>query len=388
MLFFIYKQYAMCNMLKTYSFCSGAGGLDIGLQRTCDTDIVLRCENDSAIQETIRHHHPNSILKDDIMQVSKEYMCQYISDSDVVMCVGGIPCPSFSTAGKRKSFDDPRGACLTKFLNLSIEAGAKYIILENVRGLLSASLKHRPLKMRNSPLQKDEMPGTVMKSIVTLLEEYNYSVTYQLVDAKYVGAATSRDRVILMAILDEPCLGLIQPTHGAEETPFRTLGDAIYKLENMQGHVHSQFPSKRLPYFAKLKEGQNWRHLPADEQEEAMGPGTYAATGGKSGVFRRLSYNKPCPTLTCSPIMHTTALCHPTKLRPLSVQEYAAIQGFDESYEIKGSVAKQYRQLGNAVPVSLGEAIGRVIQAHRDGHPPNRTFHKMSRYNQRPYFTK
>ena len=107
-----------------------------------------------------------------------------------------------------------------------------------------------------------------------------------------------------------------------------------------------------------------------------MGPGTYAATGGKSGVFRRLTYNKPCPTLTCSPIMYTTALCHPTKLRPLSVQEYAAIQGFDESYEIKGSVAKQYRQLGNAVPVSLGEAIGRVIQAHRDGHPPNRTFHK------------
>jgi len=46
-------------MLKTFSFCSGAGGLDIGLQRTCDTDIVFRCENDRAIQETIRHHHPD-----------------------------------------------------------------------------------------------------------------------------------------------------------------------------------------------------------------------------------------------------------------------------------------------------------------------------------------
>ncbi len=378
----------MSNMLKTFSFCSGAGGLDIGLQRTCDTDIVLRCENDSTIQETIRHHHPNGILKDDIMQISEAHMRQYISDSEVMMCVGGIPCPSFSTAGKRKSFDDPRGACLTKFLNLSIEAGAKYIILENVRGLLSASLKHRPLNKRNSPLQKDEMPGTVMKSIVSLLEEHRYSVTYQLVDAKYVGAATSRDRVILMAILDEPCLGLIQPTHDGDERPFLTLGDAILPLETTEGHIHTQFSSKRLPYFEKLKEGQNWRHLPKDEQEEAMGPGTYAATGGKSGVFRRLAYNKSCPTLMCSPVMHTTALCHPTKLRPLSVQEYAAIQGFGESYEIKGSVSKQYRQLGNAVPVQLGEAIGRVIQAHRDGHPPNRTFRKMSRYKQQPYFTK
>ena len=374
-------------MLKTFSFCSGAGGLDIGLQRTCDTEIVSRCESDAVIRETIRHHHPGGVLYADIMPTSVEQMREHVSGSDVIMCVGGIPCPSFSTAGKRKSFDDPRGACLTKFLELSIQVGAKYIILENVRGLLSASLKHRPLAQRTSPLQDDEQPGTVMASIVSLLEEHDYSVSYQLVDAKYVGAATSRDRVILMAVHDEPCLGLVQPTHGDATAPFRTLGDAIRSLEDMPGHVHTQFPQKRLPYFARLQAGQNWRHLPADEQELAMGAGTYAASGGKSGVFRRLSYHKPCPTLTCSPIMHTTALCHPTTLRPLSVQEYAAIQGFDPDYQIKGPVAKQYRQLGNAVPVPLGEAIGRVIQAHRDGKPADRTVCKTSRYKRPPYGT-
>lgn len=374
-------------MLRTFSFCSGAGGLDMGLQRTCETEIVLRCESDPVIRETIQHHHPDGVLLPDIMQTSAEQMRQHVAEGDVIMCVGGIPCPSFSTAGKRKSLDDPRGACLTKFLTLSIEVGAKYIVLENVRGLLSASLKHRPLAQRTSPLEHDEKPGTVMAGIVLLLEQHGYSVSYQLVDAKYVGAATSRDRVILMAVHGEPCLGLLQPTHGDAAAPFRTLGDAIRPLEDLQGHVHTQFPKKRLPYFARLQAGQNWRHLPPDEQEQAMGSGTYAASGGKSGVFRRLSYEKPCPTLTCSPVMHTTALCHPTALRPLSVQEYAAIQGFAATYEIKGSVAKQYRQLGNAVPVQLGEAIGRVIQAHRDGQASDRTVRKMSRYKHPPYCT-
>jgi len=374
-------------MLKTLSFCSGAGGLDIGLQRTCNTEIVLRCENDPVICETILCHQPDGILYRDIMQLSAAQLCQHVSETDVVMCVGGIPCPSFSTAGKRKALNDPRGACLTKFLHLAIEIKATYIVLENVRGLLSASLKHRPLKDRTSPLEKDEMPGTVMASIVSLLESYNYSVSYQLVDAKFVGAATARDRVILMAHLGGECLGLVQPTHDGTSIPFRTLGDVIRPLENSKEHIHIQFPSKRLPYFAKLQSGQNWRSLPKDDQLKAMGPGTFAATGGKSGVFRRLSYNKPCPTLMCSPIMHTTALCHPVKLRPLSVQEYAAIQGFDPSYEIKGSVSKQYRQLGNAVPTALGEAIGRVIQAHRDGLKSDRTESRMSRYKNPPYCT-
>lgn len=373
-------------MLKTLSFCTGAGGLDIGLQSTCTTEIVFRCEVDPVIRETIRHHHPGLPLYDDIMQISSEEARLHFSVNDVIMCIGGIPCPSFSTAGKRKSFDDPRGACMTKFLELSIELSAKYIVLENVRGLLSASLKHRPLSKRTTPLLEEENPGTVLKSIVSLLEEHHYSVTYQLVDAGFVGAPQSRDRVVLMAVLQEPALGFISPTHGVDSLPKRkTLGSAIRHLEDSIEHEHVQFSKKKLPYFAKLKEGENWRQLPPDEQKLAMGSGTYAASGGKTGVYRRLSYNKPCPTLTCSPTMHTTSMCHPTLLRPLSVQEYAVIQGFDPDYTIKGSTAKKYKQLGNAVPVQLGQAIGRVIQLHRDGKPPNRVARRLSRYKARPY---
>jgi DNA (cytosine-5)-methyltransferase 1 len=129
-----------------------------------------------------------------------------------------------------------------------------------------------------------------------------------------------------------------------------------------------------------LKEGQNWRHLPKELQQEALG-NSFFAGGGKTGFLRRLSWNKPAPTLVTHPAMPATDLAHPEQERPLSVQEYRQIQEFPPSLKLAGSLIDQYRQIGNAVPTSLGEAIGRTLLAHDAGKDEqNREGFPYSRY--------
>jgi len=121
-----------------------------------------------------------------------------------------------------------------------------------------------------------------------------------------------------------------------------------------------------LRYYRILQEGQYWKNLPVEMQKEAMGNSFYLG-GGKTGFYRRLSYSKPSPTLVTHPAMPATDLAHPVKDRPLSVEEYSCIQEFPSSWVICGSLLDQYRQIGNAVPIALGAAIGKTILAHMNG---------------------
>jgi len=72
--------------------------------------------------------------------------------------------------------------------------------------------------------------------------------------------------------------------------------------------------------------------------------------------------DEACLTLTTSPCQKQTERCHPTETRPLNVREYARIQTFPDSYIFEGSVGNQYKQIGNAVPVKLAEAMGKQIK--------------------------
>jgi DNA (cytosine-5)-methyltransferase 1 len=96
-----------------------------------------------------------------------------------------------------------------------------------------------------------------------------------------------------------------------------------------------------------------------------MGKGFYA-TGGKVGFCRRLSWDKPSPTITTNPMGRATNLCHPEKPRPLTYKECALIQGFPENWEFFGKISQKYKQIGNAVPIRLAEVIGKtIIKAYR-----------------------
>ena len=86
-------------------------------------------------------------------------------------------------------------------------------------------------------------------------------------------------------------------------------------------------------------------------------------------MARRLSWNQPSLTLTCSPAQKQTERCHPHQTRPLTVREYARLQTFPDGWEFAGSVSSQYKQIGNAVPCNLGYHIGRAALAMLERKP-------------------
>lgn len=166
-----------------------------------------------------------------------------------------------------------------------------------------------------------------------------------------------------------PKYGLdIFPTHDQEGRcnlqRWRTFHDAVAGLTDTP--EAAKFPERRLQYYRLLKAGQNWRDLPAYLQRAAMGK-AYEAGGGKVGFYRRLAWDRPSPTVVTCPTMPATDLAHPEENRPLSVQEYARIQTFPDSWKFEGNLTSRYKQIGNAVPVQFGKVIGQHLLAYDAG---------------------
>ena len=106
--------------------------------------------------------------------------------------------------------------------------------------------------------------------------------------------------------------------------------------------------------------GGCWINLPEDIAKDYMGKSYYSG-GGRRGVARRISWDEPCLTLTCSPAQKQTERCHPDETRPFTTREYARIQSFPDDWKFSGSMSQVYKQIGNAVPVKLGKAVGLSI---------------------------
>jgi DNA (cytosine-5)-methyltransferase 1 len=155
----------------------------------------------------------------------------------------------------------------------------------------------------------------------------------------------------------------LTPTHsegGQHGLPaWTTFRDAMIGLNG--AHEHVNFSEKRLKFYKMLKAGQYWKHLPSEEiKQEAMGR-SYFAGGGKTGFYRRLGWDTPSPTLVTHPAMPATDLSHPVENRPLSIQEYMRLQQFPDDWQLSGKLLDRYRQVGNAVPVGLGHAVGKLL---------------------------
>jgi DNA (cytosine-5)-methyltransferase 1 len=309
-----------------------------------------------------------------------------MGEGSLFAIVGGPPCQAFSTAGHRMGLNDERGNVFLHFIDLIAQLKPKYAIFENVRGLLSAPLNHRPHAERGEgqpPLRPDELPGGALLHILNLLEAQDYHVTFTLYNTANFGVPQIRERLIFFASREGRAVPYMRPTHDQNGDcglpQWKTLREAISHLQGKPFHA-AKFPEKRLRFYRLLKAGNNWRDLPEPLQKEAMG-GSYYAGGGKTGFYRRLAWDKPSPTLVTSPSMPATDLCHPAELRPLSVEEYCAIQTFPPDYSLAGKIVDQYRQVGNAVPCHFGEIIGRHIldfDQHRIEEPQE--YGQLSRY--------
>lgn len=327
-------------------------GLDLGIEKA-GFNILLCCETDNACTRTIKKNRPNTPLIGDIRdfdsgQIRAAASLDLTDDIDLVF--GGPPCQSFSTAGKRKGLEDDRGNVFLTFIDRIIDLQPKFAVIENVRGLLSAP-------------DADGVKGGALKFILNKIQDSGYSVSFNLYNAANFGAPQKRERVVIICTRDNEKLPHLVPTHSQNESfglpRWRTFRDATSNLSKSK-HNHLEFPEKRLKYFRMLKPGQYWRNLPHELQKEAMGKSFYLG-GGKTGFLRRLDYDLPSPTLVTHPAMPATDLAHPTLDRPLSIEEYKRIQEFPDSWEIEGTLVEQYKQVGNAVPLSLGYAIGNLI---------------------------
>jgi DNA (cytosine-5)-methyltransferase 1 len=360
--------------LVALSFFSGAMGLDIGMEKA-GIKALLACEFDKSCRMTIQQNRPDIALIGDINRYSATdvlRMAKIPKGRDVDVIFGGPPCQAFSTAGSRRGFSDERGNVFLRFISIVSEIKPKYVVIENVRGLLSAPFPYNEnVELEDcSASDREPVKGGALLHIIDRLRIAGYTVSFELYNAANFGAPQIRERVVIIGRLGDVKVPYLTPSHsenGAFSLPaWRNLSEALKSLPKNTEHHHVDFPEERLKYYRMLKEGQYWKNLPIELQKEAMG-NSFFLGGGKTGFYRRLSFNKPSPTLVTHPAMPATDLAHPTLDRPLSVEEYAVIQEFPQTWKICGSVLDQYKQIGNAVPIALGEAIGNTIINHMNG---------------------
>lgn len=365
---------SMIPAIKAMSFFSGAMGLDIGMSNS-GIDAVLACEFDKHCRNTISTNRTDIGLIGDIKKYSVDQIFDFANlprNERVDVMFGGPPCQAFSTAGARKAFGDERGNIFLKYLDIIEEIKPTYVIIENVRGLISATLNfdcsYKNDEYDFSKIPAD-LPGGALLLILNRLRDAGYSVSFNLYNAANFGAPQNRERIVIIGYHGKKAVPYLTPTHAENGAfgllPWRTLGEVIGGMDTSD--IHSLvFPENRLKYYRLLKEGENWKNLSDEMQKEAMGKSYYLG-GGKTGFYRRLSFSKPSPTLVTHPAMPATDLCHPIEDRPLSIEEYKRIQEFPDHWKICGSLAEQYKQIGNAVPIKLAEAIGKAIIDHMNG---------------------
>ena len=350
------------------SLFTGAMGLDLGLEEAgFQTAVAVESNPDAAA--TIRSNRPRvPVIERAISQVTTAEILETaeLGVGKVTLVAGGPACQSFSTAGKRESLGSTSGSLVYEFVRVVKEARPEFFVMENVRGLLSSAVVHRPLNRRgpgHPPLREEEELGSAFKVIAGLLRGLDYYVVFDMLNAADFGVAQTRQRLVLIGSRDGRPVTMPTPSHGEEgrgnRTVWKTLREALAGLQRGETECAQFVPSRRR-YLAHVPPGGNWRDLPQEMRAEALG-GAHRSWGGRTGFLRRLSWDRPCPTLNTNPDHKATALCHPDELRPLSVTEYAVLQGFPRGWTVEGSVRSKYRQLGNAVPVRLGEALGLAV---------------------------
>jgi DNA (cytosine-5)-methyltransferase 1 len=327
---------------KSIELFAGAGGLAIGLEKAGFNPIALNEINTDACN-TLRKNLPKwNVIEGDIVNVD------FSNYQNIDLLSGGFPCQSFSYAGNKLGFKDIRGTLFFEFARAIKELKPQVFLGENVKGLLSHE------------------KGKTLESIKSVISELGYTlVEPKVLKAIFYRVPQKRERLFLVGIRND----LVQYADFSWPEPYSrvmTLADALKKGElyntdcpKSQGQSYSK---RKTEILSLVPAGGCWVDLPDDIQREYLQE-SYFLGGGKTGIARRLSWENPSLTLTCSPAQKQTERCHPEETRPLTIREYARIQTFPDEWEFTGSISSQYKQIGNAIPVNLALAIGRKMIA-------------------------
>lgn len=306
--------------MRYVSLFSGGGGLDLGLE-SAGFEPVVCVDNDPVSCQTLEHNRPEwNVVCDDI----RNFDATPFEGADVV--AGGPPCQGFSTAGKGDPAD-PRNFLWREYMRVVREVKPRAVLLENV-----SALTHR----RN---------GDHLSGLMEELETQGYQFAYGVLNAADFGVPQARRRLIIIGIRDGVA-SLPSPTsHLSQPTVWDAISDLVDAPENPDfSHVANRHAEHVVDRWRDLAPGEsdpNYRRARLDPRKPSMtirAGGGYGPNGDHLGGFH-------------PPI-------HPTLPRQLTVREAARIQTFPDSWTLCGPKTIQGRQIGNAVPVKLAEAIG------------------------------
>ncbi|RSK29363.1 DNA (cytosine-5-)-methyltransferase [Bacillus sp. HMF5848] len=330
------KEYSVVELF------AGAGGLALGLEEAGFYTKGL-VEIDKYACQTLRKNRPNlNVIEKDIIEVAEQGIRNFVDVpiGELDLLSGGYPCQAFSYAGKKMGLSDARGTMFYYYAQILKQLLPKMFLAENVRGLVNHD------------------NGRTFALMIKVFSDIGYTVKWKVLRALDYDVAQKRERIVLIGIrndlVDDYKFSYSFPKPFGYEL---TLKDILKDVPKSEG---SKYPDSKKKVLDLVPPGGYWRDLPDEIAKDYMGKSYYSG-GGRTGMARRLSWDEPSLTLTCSPAQKQTERCHPDETRPFTVREYARIQSFPDDWEFDCSIINAYKQIGNAVPVNMAKAIGLSI---------------------------
>lgn len=337
--------------VKVFDFFSGCGGTSAGL-RSAGMDIVLGIDNDKDAADTYKTNFTEAgFLLADLTKTRANKLNSYIKScgDDLILFCGCAPCQPFSKQNGSQSKVDPRASLLKHFGRFVSYHRPDFILVENVPGIQQEI-------SRNSPITE----------FLRCIQRKGYHPLTAVIDSCDYGVPQKRKRLVLMASLHGP-LSLPKKTHGpGRQYPYSTVWDWIKGFPRIRaGQKSKKVPNHQAARLSEL----NLRRLKATPPGETRRswPKSLILECHKSGhqghtdVYGRLRKDQPASAMTTRCIsLSNGRFGHPTQHRAISAREAATLQTFSRDFVFHGTLTSAARQIGNAVPVVLAKALGKI----------------------------
>lgn len=350
---------------NTYvSLFTGAGGLDLGLE-AAGWKTAYASDNDPQAIQTLKMNagglfaagrpafEGTYIEQADVRELDGNSILAKsgLVKGDVEMLAGGPPCQSWSSAGHQLGFDDPRGRLFDDFVRISNELDARWLLIENVRGLLTA----------RGP---DGQPGSALAHIRRSLLASGFQTTVSLLNAADYGVPQRRVRLFLIGFRTGDAPPFPKPTHAkapkGDQLPWVSLHQALKCIQELAPDEIIRPSGKLADELARIPAGSG---VKSPGKAERTRPGGH--WGYKQGAFIA-DLEQSARTVTAN-TQQDWVRDPALGLRRLCPRECAAIQSFPADWKFAGKAAVQYRLIGNAVPPKLSTAIGKsMLEFARD----------------------
>ncbi len=345
-----------------FDLFAGVGGLSFGFAKLSQFNVIAANEIEKDISVAYKLNYPDvKMLNCDINNLTKEVLEEALSGKKIDVVVGGPPCQSYSTLGKRQI--DDRANLFMQYKRVLNILHPRAFVFENVVGILSMD------------------KGNLFKQIQAEFESLGYTLKYRVLDAVNFGVPQHRERVILVGFKGENNFIYPEPTHGEGLKPYVTLKDAIGDLPTLKsGEKKNNYASEATNEFLKfvrqnstdiveehsapkngahlvrimeaLKDGQSKDDLPEDIRPKS----------GYGNTYAKLWWEKPSTTITRNFACPSSSRCiHPRDSRAMSIREGARLQSFPDAYKFYGADGMKRLEIGNAVPPLLSMAIAKQM---------------------------